>query len=584
MSTTPAVSDLNLVPSASLPRVKTPHEMAKENEQSAQPNEQTVRDAEEALKYIEDGLKRKGKLDLTSQKEFIRQAAHLTSTDYTLLSKKMAERLGISKSEFNKAVDAARPRVQQMEGSSTEDKSDSILSRFNDRYFVVENYGGKCHVCWIETDEKLCRSIGHQSFEEFRHRFQHKLLTVSVKTPTGSTTLVEKSEANVWLDHRDRRQFEKIVFKPEEKTPENIYNLWQVFAYEPKQGDCSLYLAHVRDNVCRGNNTHYEWLMNWMSFAVQNPNEQGHSSIVVFGEKGVGKNVWAETFSKLWGAHGLIVNDQKRVVGNFNAHLRDKCALVCDEAFFAGDPRQDRVLKSLITGSTITIEPKGVDAVVVPNLLRVIILGNDRQLVRATWDERRYFVLECGNAQRDDQSYFGPLTEQLEKDGGAGYSALLYELMHRDLTGFNVRKPPHTEALHEQMAESTEGAMDILREMLSCGQIPGTAKNDGTMIVNLNQVLGWAIKKRSEWSRVKYNALRDVFGTRGLGLEPQRITTRSDRKLRVWILPRLFDCRQRFVEKFRFRDKWQDDADHWESTCSLASEWDGGAGEPSQED
>jgi hypothetical protein len=319
-----------------------------------------------------------------------------------------------------------------------------------------------------------------------------------------------------------------------------------------------------------------------MAYHVQHPNEQGHSCVVVFGEKGVGKNIFAETFSKLWGAHGITVNDQKRVTGNFNNHLRDKCVLVADEAFFAGDPRQDRVLKSLVTSDTITIEAKGVDTVIVPNLLRVIILGNDRHLVRATYDEGRYFVLECGGTQRNNQEYFAPLRQQLEQNGGAGYSALLYHLLQLDVMGFNVRKPPHTVALKEQIAHSTEGALDVVREMLSCGQIPGTVKDDGSIAVNLNQLLGWALKKRLEWSRLKYQALRDILGSRGLGFDREKHMQRKlgknnqlvTRQLRVWKLPSLVACRRKFAERFGFEDNWEGDATEWESTCPVDDQWE----------
>jgi Family of unknown function (DUF5906) len=460
-------------------------------------------------------------------------------------------------------------------------KVTALVKQFNKDFFVVENYGGKCRICWIDSDESLGRFISHQSFPDFHNRYQHRLVQTGVKTVGGVVVPVKKDHADIWLNHAERRQYTKVVFKPGETTPAEIYNLWQGFAYEPKQGGCDLYLNHVRDNICRGDEGHFKWLVNWMAYAVQHPNEQGHSALVVFGKKGVGKNIMAETFSRLWGAHGMTVNDQKRVTGNFNNHLRDKCVLVCDEAFFAGDPRQDRVLKSLVTSDTITIESKGIDTVTVANLLRVIILGNDRQLVRATYDERRYFVLECGDDQRNNQEYFGSLKNQLEHDGGAGYSALLFYLLNVDLTGFNVRKPPHTDELREQMHESTDGGMDVIREILVTGLLPCNVLDNGNIHVNLNQVVGWAIKKRPEWSRIKYNALRDVLGDRGLGFKPVRQVIRDGnqgvlpmKRMRIWQLPNLKTCRRMWDERY-FRIPWPDDGDEWETTCTDDVAWEG---------
>ena len=447
---------------SAIPQIISLHDKAKANGEVDKAKADG--EASEALAYIQGVLDKKGSLDLTESDKFIRQAARLMPLNYALLREKMIKRLKVKRSDFDEMVDAARPAEQQSQKSTISEKVTNIFSQkdvetllreFNEKFFVVENYGGKCRICWIDSDETLGRFISHQSFPDFHNRFQHRLVQIDVKKVAGVSVPVKKDHADIWLNHAERRQYTKVVFKPGETTPAEIYNLWQGFAYEPKQGDCDLYLNHVRDNICRGNEEHFKWLVNWMAYAVQHPNEQGHSAIVVFGKKGVGKNIMAESFSRLWGAHGMTVNDQKRVTGNFNNHLRDKTVLVCDEAFFAGDPRQDRVLKSLVTSDTITIESKGIDTVTVANLLRVIILGNDRQLVRLSSDERRYFVLECGDDQRNNQEYFGALKNQLEHNGGAGYSALLFHLLNVDLTGFNVRKPPHTDELREQMQEST---------------------------------------------------------------------------------------------------------------------------------
>ena len=47
-----------------------------------------------------------------------------------------------------------------------------------------------------------------------------------------------------------------VVFAPEGCEP-NQYNLWRGFAVKPKKGDCSLYLAHLRWTICRGNAEHF---------------------------------------------------------------------------------------------------------------------------------------------------------------------------------------------------------------------------------------------------------------------------------------------------------------------------------------
>ena len=57
--------------------------------------------------------------------------------------------------------------------------------------------------------------------------------------------------AQYWLRHQKRRQYEGLVFAPGQETP-GYYNLWRGFAVEPKHGNCSLYLNHIRDVIASG--------------------------------------------------------------------------------------------------------------------------------------------------------------------------------------------------------------------------------------------------------------------------------------------------------------------------------------------
>ena len=76
-----------------------------------------------------------------------------------------------------------------------------------------------------------------------------------------------------------------------------------------------------------------------------------------------------------------------------------------------------------------------------------------------------------------------------------------------------MRNPPHTDALNEQAARSTLGAMDVVRECLTTGVIPGKVQKDGVVWVNLNEFALWSNKCRpTEWGRVKFNGLRGRAG------------------------------------------------------------------------
>jgi hypothetical protein len=160
------------------------------------------------------------------------------------------------------------------------------------------------------------------------------------------------------------------------------------------------------------------------------------------------------SFGQLFGAHFLHVSQPKHLVGAFNRHLQDCSVLFADEAFFAGDKEHGSVLKAIITEPTLMIEPKGVDAYSARNCIHLIMASNSSWVVPAGRDARRYFVLDVAATHMQDSAYFGEVARQME-NGGAG--ALLHFLLSTDVSKFDVRIVPKTDALAEQKAITRRG-------------------------------------------------------------------------------------------------------------------------------
>lgn len=368
---------------------------------------------------------------------------------------------GISESVLELKGGADRYAKRQI-GRAKEYCEDPILTQMNDRHAVIGNIGGKCVVIEEQQDDILHRSkLTFSSFENIRNRYSNKKVKVGT-TKEGQDQLVPLGK--YWLDHPMRRQYDTIKFMPNMEK-EGVYNLWRGFNVEPRPGDCSLYLNHIRDNICSGNQVHYEFLLQWMARVVQYPATPGEVAIVLRGGKGTGKGVFARNFGRLFGRHHVHVANAKHLVGQFNAHLKDCVSLFADEAFFAGDKQHESVLKMLITEDTIPIEQKGIDVETYPNYVHMIMASNDPHVVRASGDERRYFVLEMGSGQQQNAEYFSAIQKQLDE---GGYEALLYFLQSMDLSDFNVRNVPQTDALREQkllsMSQDEEWWFQKLRD------------------------------------------------------------------------------------------------------------------------
>lgn len=353
-----------------------------------------------------------------------------------------------------------------------EEVIEPMLRKLNASHAVIADLGGKCRVISEVLDQNLAKPrtrISKQSFEDFRNRYMHIKVQVG-QTKEGNP--VYSSAGKWWLEHPMRRQYDTMVFAPGREVPD-AYNLWKGFACEAIPGhQHEPFLDHLRDNVCSGEEVIYNYLIRWMARAVQTPGEPGQVAIVLRGGRGTGKGTVAQVFGSLWGRHFLHISSAKHLVGQFNAHLRDCVFLFADEAFFAGDKMHESVLKTLVTEDMLVVESKGVDAEAGPNFTHLMMASNDTWVVPAGSDERRYLVVDVGEDKKQNLDYFRKLARQMDE---GGREALLHYLMTLDLTDFEVRSVPNTEALQEQKLLSLSGEEQWWMEKLMDGRITSGA-------------------------------------------------------------------------------------------------------------
>jgi len=373
---------------------------------------------------------------------------------------------GISASVLDKGSNIDKYALRQM-ARAKEEAIDPWLRKLNELHFVVGNEGGKCRVMEEVIDPVLKRPrLTRQSFQDFRNRYLNKPVIIGYdddgKPEWGPV-------GHWWLSHKQRIDFATIVFAPEQEIP-NAYNLWRGYAFDSIPGTKhESFLRHLHDNLCRGNEGYYRYLLGWIARAVQRPGEQGHVAVVLRGGKGVGKGVFAKHFGKLFGRHFLHISNAAHLTGHFNAHQRDCIILFADEAFYAGDRKHDSVLKTIITEDMLAIEGKGQDIVQSPNFIHLIMSTNEDYAVRASEDERRYFVLDVGKDKQQDTAYFAAIDADLVE---GGYQNLLHFLKTYDLADFDVRAVPKTSALHDQQQHTRPAWQHAIIRMAEFGVAP----------------------------------------------------------------------------------------------------------------
>jgi hypothetical protein len=97
----------------------------------------------------------------------------------------------------------------------------------------------------------------------------------------------------------------------------------------------------------------------------------------------------------------------------------------------------------MVTGETLTYEPKGVDAFELDNYIRLMMATNDVWAVPASGNARRYCILEVSTCRQGDFEYFEELKFEMENEGP---ESLLSYLKNYKLNK-NLRKLPETPAI-----------------------------------------------------------------------------------------------------------------------------------------
>ena len=327
------------------------------------------------------------------------------------------------------------------------------------REHAVIMLGGKCVILNEERDPlHEWKTVSFSSPADFKQRYQNRVVRLGERyVPIG----------HAWLKHRDRREYQGLVFAPQQSVP-GYYNLWQGFAVEPKPGNCDLMLDHIRMNICGGNAELARYVLAWMAQAVQNPAERPGTALVLRGKQGTGKGILCVQFGSLFGPHFTHVTQSRHLVGNFNAHLKDALVVFADEAYWAGDKSSEGALKALVTEEWLPIEYKGKDVVRVANHVRLIIATNHDWPVPAGFEERRFCIIDVSDTRMQDTTYFAALMEQWHSGGQEGF---LEYLLHYDLKGINLRRIPQTKALMETKLLTMSSAELFWYELLVRGKV-----------------------------------------------------------------------------------------------------------------
>lgn len=340
----------------------------------------------------------------------------------------------------------------------------------------------------------------------------------------------------------------------------------------PRPGAWPLFRRLIEEGLAGAEPALAEYIFRWSAHALQRPELPAEVALTLIGGKGTGKSTYGREKARIFGQHGLAVAGAKSLTNNFNKHLHGCCLLFSDEAVAPGDRNAAGLLQSFITEPTILIEPKGVDSFPAQNRLKVVIASNDRSVVDASQDERRYAVFNVSphlaaapgsGGSNERAAFWRDLNRELRS---GGLEAFAHDMQALDLGDWHPRYDvPQGGGLSEQKAASLRGVERVWYDHLQTG-VPPTSCAPRRLGDDSFQLSSASFRTYchdvAKQRTVELNDIGDLMGegrkTRtGVVRERGMRFERGRDRPRGWVVPPLPDARRRWDE-VRWPGDWVD--------------------------
>ncbi len=267
-----------------------------------------------------------------------------------------------------------------------------------------------------------------------------------------------------WVKWANRREHGKIVYSPGEPsvTEDNNINLWTGWGTSPKKGSIAPFKALFNTMFGDLPKEQYDWVWQWFAYPIQYPGAKLNSAILVWGGQGVGKTFLGEIIQRIYGDNGYKLGPG-RLHGNFNSWVKYK-QFILGEEVSSSDKRTDADrLKDLITGRTITIEPKGVDVFEINNTVNFYMVSNHSDALYLEADDRRIFVHHI--AKEQELKFYKEVEKWVNSDGP---SYLMNHLLNNvDTASFDPKaSAPFSKAKDDMINDSASSVDAWLRQLI----------------------------------------------------------------------------------------------------------------------
>ena len=228
-------------------------------------------------------------------------------------------------------------------------------------------------------------------------------------------------------------------------SPMRLFYKWDEYADNEINDDTiRVWLNFVKEQIANGDETMYEYLLNWFAHMIQKPEEKPRTALVMIGEQGNGKGTLMRSLFTILGKHlSMQTSDMDDICGHFNDEMAGKILTVVDDAGHDKNYKENEQMKGLITEPTTRLNQKYKAKTSIQSYHRVVICSNKMNIVPIEATCRRYVVMKISDNKRDTE-YWRVMNKMVALDDD--YMTWVAKwLSERDISKWTPENYPKTE-------------------------------------------------------------------------------------------------------------------------------------------
>ena len=265
-----------------------------------------------------------------------------------------------------------------------------------------------------------------QTKEQITQSYEHLTTTVLCRVNTGTEKeFLDKIQfIKYWMRDENIRYYDKIDFYPNKsECPSNHYNFFKGLKaeqYKPINDKDTIQkliepiIYHLKIVA----QEHYEFLLIYFAFIIQNPSKKTNVNIVVSGKDGTGKSIIFDFFRNMILGEEVSgqTDDADDIFDKFSNIYLNKLLLQIDE-ISCDDFKKKKAekLKNITVAPKIKYEKKGADPIRVNNYVNTVMTTNNDFTIPISQTDRRNVFFKCSDTHIQDHNYFTNLSTNFKK-------------------------------------------------------------------------------------------------------------------------------------------------------------------------